>query len=205
MPAHLRERLGRRRPEDVQVPARELEPGVVRIDVRRRHGPDRRQPRAVPADQHRARSARRSAARSRGRRARVPPRRTSSAGRRGRRAAGRRCSSALRRPRSSSGSRPSEKTAWSRAATTYALKRGPQSWTSDGSSQVDGRVPSTRAWIESSAARGMLSCSPAQAARRSDARRAGAARRARRTRRRNARICDRVRSSGAVVIGSILA
>ena len=69
----------------------------------------------------------------------------------------------------SSGSRPSEKIARSRAATTYALNRGPQSWTSDGSSQVDGPVPSTRAWIESSAARGMLSCRPAHAACRRDA------------------------------------
>ena len=47
---------------------------------------------------------------------------------------------------------------------TYALYRGPQTWTMAGSSQVDGAVPLTRAWIDSNAARGMLSWSPAQAA-----------------------------------------
>ena len=51
---------------------------------------------------------------------------------------------------------------------TYTLNRGPHTWTSEGSSQVDGWVPATRAWIESSAARGMLSCRPAHAARRSE-------------------------------------
>ena len=35
------------------------------------------------------------------------------------------------------------KSARSRAATTYALNRGPHTWTSDGSSQVDGSVPAT--------------------------------------------------------------
>src|SRR5437762_2711182 len=37
---------------------------------------------------------------------------------------------------------------------TYAEYRGPQSWTSDGSSHVDGLAPSTRAWMDRSAARG---------------------------------------------------
>jgi hypothetical protein len=44
---------------------------------------------------------------------------------------------AARRLRASSGSLPSVKRARSRAGTTYVLNRGPQSWTSDGSSQVD--------------------------------------------------------------------
>src|SRR5437667_23090 len=73
-------------------------------------------------------------------------------------------SSATRRPLASSGSRPSEKAARSRAGTTYALNRGPHSWTNEGSSQVDGWVPSTRACIDRSAARGMLSCRPARGA-----------------------------------------
>ena len=47
-PRPLSERRRRRRAEDMQVPPRELEAGVTRIDPRCRHGPDRRQSRAVP-------------------------------------------------------------------------------------------------------------------------------------------------------------
>ncbi len=47
-------------------------------------------------------------------------------------------------------------------------QRGPQTWTSASSSQISGCAPSTRAWIERSAARGMLSCRPAHAATRSE-------------------------------------
>lgn len=77
-------------------------------------------------------------------------------------------------------------------ATTYAWYRGPQSWTSDGSSQMDGSVPSTRAWIDRSAARGMLSCKPAHAARRSEPRPRGSRSSSAPTCSRNARICARV-------------
>src|SRR5436190_717513 len=64
---------------------------------------------------------------------------------------------------------------------------------------MDGCAPATRAWIERSAARGMLSWSPAHAARRSE-REPGGSRSSRApTRRRNARICDRVRSSRDLV------
>jgi hypothetical protein len=82
-------------------------------------------------------------------------------------------SSALRRPAGSSRNLPSVNTVRSRFATTKTLPRGPQICTSDGSSHVDGTVPSTRAWIDSSAARGMLSWSPAHAASRREARPAG--------------------------------
>ena len=82
-------------------------------------------------------------------------------------------SSALRSPAGSARSLPSVKTARSRFATRNTLPRGPQSCTSEGSSHVDGVVPSTRAWIESRAARGMLSCSPAHAASRREARPGG--------------------------------
>ena len=51
MPAHCANAVGRRRPEEVQVAARKLEAGLARVDLRRRHGPDRRLARAVPADQ----------------------------------------------------------------------------------------------------------------------------------------------------------
>ena len=139
------------------------------IDLRRRHGPDHRLPRALPPDQHRA---------GRGRvpehvgvhAERVPRLRVGHPrGRRGpRRRRAARSSARRRRPglvgQPSRARRPPGRA----AATTKTLNRGPHSWTSDGSSQVDGSVPSTRAWIDSSAARGMLSCSPAQAARRSE-------------------------------------
>ncbi len=46
--------LGRRGTEDVQVPTRELEASVARVDLGRRHGPDGRLSRAVPPDQDRA-------------------------------------------------------------------------------------------------------------------------------------------------------
>ena len=106
-------------------------------------------------------------------------------------------SSARRRRLASSGRVPRVKTATSCVATTKTLNRGPHTWTSAGSSQMDGSASSTRAWIDSSAARGMLSCSPAQAACRSDS-----GRRARRASRppafrRKARIWARVRSSRA--------
>src|SRR6266540_3001611 len=48
------EGFGRRWPVDVQVPTRELKAGVARVGLRRRHRPDRRLPRAFPADQDRA-------------------------------------------------------------------------------------------------------------------------------------------------------
>ena len=152
-----------------------------------------------PTGSRPCRSVRRTGAGWGVRRAPRPPRRRSSSRRRGRRAGER---PGPRRPAgrlASSGSLPSEKTARSRAATTYALKRGPQSWTSDGSSQVDGSVPSTRAWIERSAARGMLSCRPAHAARRSERRPRGSRSSSAPTCRRNARICARVRLSRDVV------
>ena len=49
------ERSRRRGAEDVQVPARELEARVARVDLGWRDGPDRRLPRAVPSDRDRAR------------------------------------------------------------------------------------------------------------------------------------------------------
>ena len=52
---------------------------------------------------------------------------------------------------------------WSSAGTTNTLQRGPQTWTNAGSSHESGRVSATRAWIASTAARGTLSWSPAQA------------------------------------------
>src|SRR5262245_22345288 len=104
-------------------------------------------------------------------------------------------SSARFRPAASSGSLPSVNSARSLAGTTYVLNRGPQTWTSDGSSQLDGCAPSTRAWIERSAARGMLSWRPAHAARRSEREPRGSRSSSDPTRRRNARICDREKSS----------
>ena len=102
-------------------------------------------------------------------------------------------SSALRRLDAGSSSRPRVNGATSPAATTYALNRGPQIWTSDGSSHVAGSVPETRAWIDSRAARGMLSCRPAEAAARSEAAPGGSRSSSAPTRRRKARICSRVR------------
>jgi hypothetical protein len=107
-------------------------------------------------------------------------------------------SSASPRPRASSGSLPSVKTARSRAGTTYVLNRGPQSCTSDASSQVDGPVPRTRAWMERKAARGTLSCRPAHAARRSERAPGGSRSSSAPTCRRNASICARVSSSRIV-------
>jgi sterol desaturase/sphingolipid hydroxylase (fatty acid hydroxylase superfamily) len=46
------------------------------------------------------------------------------------------------------------KTERSRAGTTNTLNRGPQIWTREGSSHVEGSVPSTRASIDAAAARG---------------------------------------------------
>jgi hypothetical protein len=93
------------------------------------------------------------------------------------------------------GQRPGENTARSRAATAKTWNRGPHSWTSDGSSHVAGPVPATRAWIDRSAARGMLSCSPAQAACRSEHLPAGSRSSRAPACRRNARICVLARSS----------
>jgi len=113
----LSEGRGRRRAEDVQVSARELEARLAGVDVRRRDGPDRwlapRRTESAPC-----RSARRTSAGSGARRARAPLRRRSSFGRRGMHAAGGRDL-----PRSAAGR---------------------------------------------TAARGMLSCKPTQAARRRD-------------------------------------
>jgi hypothetical protein len=60
---------------------------------------------------------------------------------------------------------------------------------------VAGSVPSTRAWIERSAARGMLSCSPAHAAALSESGPGGSRSPRPPERRRNARTCARVSSS----------
>jgi hypothetical protein len=72
------------------------------------------------------------------------------------------------------------------------MPRGPQSWESDGCSQVDGSTSSTRACNDSSAALGMLSCRPAHAARRSDREPFGIRSSRAPTRLRKARICRRV-------------
>src|SRR5262249_9501129 len=64
--------------------------------------------------------------------------------------------------------------------------------TNDGASQLDARVRSTRACIERSAARGMLSCKPAHATRSRELARPGSRSSRAPTRRRNARICSRV-------------
>jgi hypothetical protein len=48
------EGLGRGRSVDTQVPARQLEAGVLRVDLGRRHGPDGRPPCPFPPDQQRA-------------------------------------------------------------------------------------------------------------------------------------------------------
>src|SRR5439155_6411180 len=69
---------------------------------------------------------------------------------------------------------------------------------SEGSSHVDGPVPSTRAWIERRAARGMLSWRPAHAARRRDSGPGGSRSSSAWTLRRFARICARVRSRRGV-------
>ena len=98
-----------------------------------------------------------------------------------------------RRLDAGSSSRPRVNGATSPAATTYALNLGPQIWTSAGSSHVAGSVPETRAWIDSRAARGMLSCRPAEAAARSEAAPGGSRSSSAPTRRRKARICSRVR------------
>ena len=133
----IRERRRRGRAEDVDVPPRELERRVCRVDVRGRHAPDHRRARTLPTDQNGSG------------RGRVPEPVGIHAERRGRVSIGMRApprtacssaatSSATRRPLPSSGSRPSEKTACPALGTTYVLNRGPQSCTSDGSSQVDG-------------------------------------------------------------------
>src|SRR5262249_1082956 len=112
--------------------------------------------------------------------------------------------SAIRRTRASSDSLPREKTARSRLATTYTLYRGPQSWTSEGASQLDALALPTRAWIERSAARGILSCRPAHAARARELTRLGSRSSRAPTRRRNVRICGRVRIRRELVM-SVLA
>ena len=53
-PRPLSERLGRGGAEDVQVPARELEASLARVDLGWRHGPDGGLSRAVPPDHDRA-------------------------------------------------------------------------------------------------------------------------------------------------------
>ena len=134
------ERRGRGGAEDVQVPARQLEPGLERVVPGRRHRPDGRQPRARPPNEHRARR-RRVPQRVRVNSERMPclsvrhvaPSRWAC-----RRAAR---SSALRRPFASSGNLPSENTARSRAAITYTWYRGPQSWTSEGPPSWTARLP----------------------------------------------------------------
>src|SRR5262245_35469021 len=92
----------------------------------------------------------------------------------------------------------------SRLATTYAWYRGPQSWTSDWASQLDARIRSTRAWIERSAARGMLSCRPAQAARSREFVRLGSRSSRAPTRCRNERICGRVRIRRELFMSTLL-
>ncbi len=51
-PGPLGECRGRRRTEDVQESAGELEARVAGVDIRRRHGPDRGLARTFPPDQH---------------------------------------------------------------------------------------------------------------------------------------------------------
>ena len=121
------------------------------------HRPHHGQPRALPPDRERARQG--GVAKVVPVHSERPPRRrrTSFEPRRGARAGEAARSSALRRILPPSGSLPSVNTARSRAATTYTWYRGPHTCTSEGSSQADGPVPSTRAWIDRSAARGMLS------------------------------------------------
>ncbi len=194
-PRPLCERLRCRRSEHMEVPARELESGVDRIDLWPRHRPDRRLPRAVPTHEHPAGRARRSAATRDGGRARAPPRGSPSADPRESLRCDRQGLGIHARRAGASGIRATVNSARSTSATTYALKRGPHTCTRDGSSQVPGSVPSTRAWIERSAALGMLSCSPAHAATRSDFAPAGSRRSRPPTRRRNASTCERVSSS----------
>jgi hypothetical protein len=103
---------------------------------------------------------------------------------------------AARRLRASSGSLPSVKRARSRAGTTYVLNRGPQSWTSDGSSQVDdhshGRGRGSRGERRGACCPAGL---PAHAAGRSEREPGGSRSSSAPTCRRKARICDRVSSS----------
>ncbi len=137
-PRPLGERRGCGGTEDVQVSTRELEASESRFDLRCRHGPDDRLSRTVPTDQDRA--GRRGVAEPVGVDAERSSRLAVRHPRRRRGCARSRAamSSATRRGPASSGSLPSVKTARSRAATTYAWCRGPQSWISEGSSQVVG-------------------------------------------------------------------
>ena len=197
-PRPLCERLRRRRAEDMQVSPRELEAGAHGID---RRCAARSRSSAIarrPTGSRPFRSVPRTGAGWGARRGRGRPRRTSSPSRRGGLQPSGQVLSQVPSA-GSSGSLPSEKTARSRAGTTYAWCRGPQSWTSDGSSHVDGWVASTRAWIERTAARGMLSCRPAHAACRNERRPRGSRTSRAPTCRRNARICGRVRRSRDVV------
>ena len=201
-PRPLGERLRCGGTEHVQVPACELQSSVARIDLWCGHGPDGRRARTVPPDHDSAGGS--GIAEPVRMNVELVPRFSVGTPR-----AAEECAQlardVLRPPRAAapSGSLPSEKTARSRAATTYVLYLGPQSWTSDGSSQVEGSVPSTRAWIERSAARGMLSCRPAHAARRSERRPRGSRSSSAPTRRRKARICARVSASRRVVRPSL--
>ena len=168
-PCPAGERRRRRRAGDVEPAARELEAGLERIHVGRRHGPYRGLPRAVPADEDAAgragiaQAGRVLAHRVPGRRVRPDlaveqrPRPDPRARRPGDARARRRGASPARTPARLAGRRRTR------------LNRGPHSWASEGCSQSSGRMPSTRAWRASRAARGTESCRPAQATRRSDA------------------------------------
>ena len=109
-----------------------------------------------------------------------------------------------RRPRhvaTSRRSRPARGRRPARHATSRAS--GDDRPRAPGSSHVDGPVPSTRAWIERSAARGMLSCRPAHAARQRDAGPGGSRSSSAWTFRRYARICVRARSRRRVVTSPV--
>ncbi len=180
IPAHCGEGLGRGRSEDVEIPTSELHRASRGIDVGRRDHPERRLSSAIPPDEQPARRRRRSAAGWDAWRAAEPASSLPV------RLAGEERLQQRRRCRRPAAARPRLIEAPEREDRQILLRDdvhaepGPQSWTSDGSSQVDGSVPSTRAWIESSAARGMLSVRPAHAACAATPRRAEAARRARR-------------------------
>lgn len=104
-------------------------------------------------------------------------------------------SPALWRPFGSSFGVPSEKTVRSVAATTKTLNRDPRPVRAMGPPKWTVRPLRRGRELIGGADRGMLSCSPAQAARRTECRPGGSRSSSAPTRRRNARICGRVRSS----------
>ena len=133
-------RLGRRRSVAAQVAARELEARLARAHLGGRDDPDRRLPRALPADQDGAGRARvpeavRIHAQSGARLLMADPL-VAEGGARGSRRAPPPAAGPWRRPASCRARRRRR----SHAATTNTLYRGPHSCTSDGSAQVAGSV-----------------------------------------------------------------